>query len=465
MKEQTSDNYKKYHFKFKHVTVLFIGLIIFQLILSYVHKKTLRNFVDNTQEWFQKNSAEKIANLSATTLELLLENSRLNIPESETDRRKLIQFFDIILNQQVLQQNVEEVCLLVEDGSKVHAIDDGHMLFSFITTHKIEEPDASSRHTLAIKMYDSVRTELMKSEQITNLLRDKQTYHIFVPFVPNGEFIGALYMRNTADVSFIQREIVASYEETSIIYSALFLLGLLAMYYVSTYTVKERDEAQKLLLEEHEYSIKKQMDHEKEAMFTKRIYHTHHKAEKVMGFIKDDLRTLTPENINDVKNRVTRYSNFISRVIYDMKWYDPPVQTIRNSVFSTNLNEVIQFIVENIFNRTARKSGSFEIVWELDEKIPPININEFVVWEVIEPLIQNSIDHCGDVNLLIKIVTEFNVETRTTVLQISDNGKGIEPDLLIRDEHGVKKLFLENVTTKINEQQNSGYGCYIAYQI
>jgi hypothetical protein len=464
MKNQLYENLKRYHFEFKHLTVLFIGLIIFQLVLSYVHKASLHHFVENTQEWFQKHSAERFANLSTTTLELLLETSKLNTPVNETDKRRIIQFFDIILNQQVLQQNVEEICLLVNDEKKIRAIDDGRVLFSFIFNQKIDLPDATYRHRQAIELYDSVKTELIKSEQIINILRDKQTYHIFVPFVPSGEFVGALYMRNTADVSFIQREIVSNYEETSLIYSALFLLGLLAMYYISTYTVKERDETQKLLFEEHESSIKQVIEHDKEAMFTKRIYHTHHKAEKVMGFIKDDLRMLSPENINDIKYRVSRYSNFISRVIYDMKWYDPPVQTIRNAAFRTELNDVIRFIVENIFNRTARKSGAFEIKLNLDGKIPPLSINEFVVWEVIEPLIQNSIDHGGDIKLIINIETKYNSETNSTTLVIFDNGPGILPELIEKDEFGVKKLFLENVSTK-TEGQSSGYGCYIAYEI
>ncbi|MBA4406536.1 histidine kinase [bacterium] len=464
MKNQLFENLKRYHFEFKHLTVLFIGLIIFQLVLSYVHKASLHNFVENTQEWFQKHSAEKFANLSTTTLELLLETSKLSTPVTETDKRRIIQFFDIILNQQVLQQNVEEICLLVNDGTNIRAIDDGRVLFSFIFNQKIDIPDATNRHKQAIRLYDSVKTELVKSEQIINILSNRQTYHIFVPFVPSGEFVGALYMRNTADVSFIQREIVSNYEETSLIYSALFLLGLLAMYYISTYTVKERDETQKLLFEEHESSIKQEIEHDKEAMFTKRIYHTHHKAEKVMGFIKDDLRMLSPENINDIKYRVSRYSNFISRVIYDMKWYDPPVQTIRNTAFRTDLNDVIRFIVENIFNRTARKSGAFEIKLYLDEKIPPLSINEFVVWEVIEPLIQNSIDHGGDVELIINIETKYNPDTNSSTLVIYDNGPGILSELMEKDEFGVKKLFLENVSTK-TEGQSSGYGCYIAYEI
>ncbi|MBI5807532.1 MAG: histidine kinase [Ignavibacteriales bacterium] len=458
------ESLKKYHFEFKHLTVLFVGLILLQLVLSFVHKASLRNFVENTQEWFQQHSAERFANLSTTTLELLLETTQFNSKSSEEDKRKIIQFFDIILNQQILQQNVEEVCLFISSGDTIYTIDDGKVLYSFIFTKKIDDSSATERHRKAADIYKKVKPELEKNEQIINILSDKQTYHLFVPFVPRGEFMGAFYMRNTADVSFIQREIVSNYEETSIIYSALFLLGLLAMYYISTYTVKERDEAQKLFLEEHENHLKQKIDHDKEALFTKRIYHTHHKAEKVMGFIKEDLRMLEPNNINEIKYRVTKYSNFISRVIYDMKWYDPPIQTIRNVAFRTNLNEVIHFIVEHIFNRTARKTGSFEIKLDLDESVPIIHINEFVVWEIIEPLIQNSIDHGGDNNLTIKITTKYFKDENKTELIIEDNGPGIVPELLEKNEHGIKKLFLENVTTKAGNQ-SSGYGCYIAYEI
>lgn len=463
-KNSLIENLKQYHFEFKHLTVLFVGLIALQLVLSFVHKASLRNFVENTQEWYQQHSAEKFANLSTTTLELLLETIHLNVNSSEADKRRVIQFFDIILNQQVLQQNVDEICLLISYEDKIYTIDDGKVLYSFFITKKIEEPDATERHLNAVNIYKKIKKDLEQKEEIINIKSEKQTYHLFVPFAPRGEFMGAFYMRNTADVSFIQREIVSNYEETSIIYSALFLLGLLAMYYISSYTVKERDEAQKLFFEEHEKSLKQKIDHDKEALFTKRIYHTHHKAEKVMGFIKEDLRMLEPNNINEVKYRVTKYSNFISRVIYDMKWYDPPIQTIRNIAFNTNLNEVIKFIVENIFNRTARKTGSFEIKLNLDKNVPIIHINEFVIWEILEPLIQNSIDHNGDINLTIKITTKYFKKENITRLYIEDDGQGIVDKLLEKNENGIKKLFLENVTTKTNNQ-SSGYGCYIAYEI
>ena len=91
----------------------------------------------------------------------------------------------------------------------------------------------------------------MNKEQIINILSDKQTYHLFVPSFPAVNLLPP-FICAILPIFLSYSEIVSNYEETSLIYSALFLLGLLAMYYISTYTVKERDETQKLLFDEHE---------------------------------------------------------------------------------------------------------------------------------------------------------------------------------------------------------------------
>jgi len=48
---------------------------------------------------------------------------------------------------------------------------------------------------------------------------------------------------------------------------------------------------------------------------------------------------------------------------------------------------------------------------------------------------------------------------------IEDNGKGIASELLEKNENGLKLIFVENTTTKSQGLQNSGYGCYIAYEM
>jgi light-regulated signal transduction histidine kinase (bacteriophytochrome) len=241
-------------------------------------------------------------------------------------------------------------------------------------------------------------------------------------------------------------------------------MGLLAMFYISTYTIVERDEARELLYKEREVHLLEHIAQKKEHLFTKRIYHTHHKAEKVMGFINEDLENVNESNIKEIKYRVSKYANFISRVIYDMKWYNPPIQTIRNQIFKTNLNELLRFIVNHIFLRISFPVKTIKFEFNLDDRLPNVSVNEFVIWEIIEPLIQNSIDHSDKDIVITNITTQYRPAEGSSVLLIEDNGKGIRPDLLEKNEVGIKKIFLENISTK-EEEKNSGYGCYIAYEI
>ena len=459
------EKFKEYHFQFKHLTVIFIVLFTFQLIVSFINKSSMRSFFDTTQSWYQKDSAERLANLATTTFELLLEtiNQKNNI-DNEGERR-IIKAFDIIFSQEVLQHNIEEMCVIIKKGNNIYAIDDGKTLFQLLYLNSTDGISLNRKHEEAIALYKKNQNFLIEREQIKSILTSKRIFNTFVPIVIRGEYFGAVYMKNTPDFSFISNQLVSNYDETSILYLSLISLGLLSMYFVSSYTVKERDETQKLFLIEHEENLKKQINYQKELVFTKRIYHTHHKAEKIVGFIKGDLSILSPENINVIKNRVSKYVNFISRIIYDMKWYDPPVQTIRNPIFRTDLNEVIRFIVNHIFLRSAKKSGSFSIHFAEGENLPILNINEFVIWEIIEPLVQNSIDHAGVSDLIINIKTEFLKEKNLIRIYFIDNGKGIVPKLLLPDKNGIKQIFGENVSTKDTSMQNVGYGCYIAYEM
>jgi hypothetical protein len=464
-KKKILEKFKEYHFEFKHITIIFIVLFSFQFLVSFINKASIRNFFLSTQDWYQKDSAEKIANLTTTSLELQLESIDPKEPVRDADTRRIIKSFNIILTQPVLQNNIQDICVIVQQGKNLLAIDDGKNLYSFLNNNSYVAPDSEDSHSDVIKLYEGIQYQLKTTEQIKSIVTNKVTFNTFVPFILKGEYVGAVYVKNTPNFSFLTSQIISNYDETSLIYLSFISLGLLAMYFVSSYTLRERDEAQKLLFVEHEVNIKKQITYEKELAFTKRIYHTHHKAEKVMGFIKGDLNLLSAENINEIKFKVTKYANFISRIIYDMKWYEPPVQTIRNPIFKTDLNEVISFIVNHIFLRTSRKTSIYNIQLQLDKNIPQINVNEFVIWEIIEPLIQNSIDHAGIPDILINIKTGYDQKSKISTIKISDNGKGIESELLKTNEYGIKRIFEENISTKKNDIQNTGYGCYIAYEI
>lgn len=467
LKEKILENLRRYRFELRHITVLFIVLIFFQIILSMIQNQSLKNFLDNTQSWYQQDSAEKIAHLATTSLELLLENIDIRNVESEYEERKLIQSFNIIFSQQLLEKNIEDICLIVSKENNDYIIDDGANLYNYLSKNDYSFPDINDKHKSAFEFYQPIKNVIEKEERLFSQVEGKATFHTYVPFVPNGEYRGVVYIRKKPDFENITAEIISSYEETAIIYSSLILLGLLAMYYISSYSVKERDKTQKLLYDEKEMHLKEQIVHEKESLFTKRIYHTHHKAEKIMGFVKEDLQKLGSVNPDDkeVIERIAKYSNFISRVIYDMKWYEPPIHTIRGNFFNTDINELIRFLVDNIFLRISSQTESFSFKLDLDENLPPVNINQFVVWEVLEPLIQNCIDHANVEKNIIGIATEFNREANYSLVKISDNGNGIHESLLKSGEDGIKKIFSENTSTKEFNNQNTGYGCYIAHQI
>ena len=438
--QRISQKFSKYHIEFRHLTVLLVILISFQFILSFIQKSSLQSFLEKTQEWYQRDSAERMANLSTTSLEILVGNMKSDIEQSEEEKQKIIQSFNIIFSQQLLEPNVEETSLIMLRDNLPVVINDGIEFYNFLQGRKTSLGE-DQRYGSIVMLFMENLTFLNQNQEIFTVLDSNQTFHILVPFVPYGEFAGVFYMRNRPNFDFINDEVLSNYDQGALIYTSLILLGLLAMYYISSFTLRERNQAQKLFYEEREQHLKDTIEHNKESLFTKRIYHTHHKAEKVMGFIKDDIRFLNEDNIESTKNRVTKYANFVSRVIYDMKWYDPPIQTIRNQVFNTDLNEVINFVVENLFLRLSKETNIFSFKLNFDENIPPVHVNEYVVWEIIEPLIQNSIDHSDVSNLKINIETKYIKENNTSIIILSDNGKGIERELLETNEHGIKKIF------------------------
>lgn len=457
-------HFQKYRFEIRHFIILFIILAIFQLLLSYIYKYSSRNLLEQTMDLYRKDSAIRLANLATTSLELLVEQSLINPPQSPGARNKIIQAFDIILNQQTLQQNVDAICLLFRSGNQVHIVDDGRSLYNFIFFQQPPPATSSQRFGSALLYYDRLAAEISQTEQIYCEWDGVHSFHILVPFVPKGELEGVVYMQVSPDVTNITREISSIYDETGIVFTALILFGLLAMFYLTSYTVKERDLAQEQLYKERERQIKTAIAHQKEALFTKRIYHAHHKAEKVMGFIKEEIRLLNEHNIPQFKYVATRYANFISRVIYDMKWYEPPVHATRNPIFQTDINKVIQFLVEYIFKRVYSENSAYDFVLDLDDRLPPVQINEYVVWEILEPLIQNAIDHNPGKNIVINLQTRYEPADQLITIRISDNGKGIAPELLEVNDEGIKKVFLENTSTRDNNH-NAGYGCYIAYEL
>ena len=465
VKKKFLNKFSKYRFEIKHITIFFTVLILLQIVMVFVQKSSLNDFLKETQDWYKQYSAERLALITSTSMELLFENLFLNKSLSQIEDTKIINSFNVIFKQQLIQKAVNDICLILIRDKKIYVIDSGQKIESYLNGNLHPYNLYPNSHGNAVDLFLSVKNKMRASEVIYSTLQNQKTYNILVPFVPDGEYLGVMYMKITPDFTFLTEEIGANFDKFSLIYTSLIFLGLIAIFLVSSQAVKERNEAQQELFEEHKELIKKEIRYEKESVFTKRIYHTHHKAEKIMGFIKDDLNKINAENINFIRRRIVKYSNFVSRVIYDMKWFDPPVQTIRGSIYNTDLNEVLEFIVNNIFLRVTTISESLKFSFELDKDLPRVHVNEFVIWELFEPLIQNAIEHGGTDDLNVQIKTSYNASENSSQVYITDNGKGIEKNLLQKNESGIENIFLENISTKTNKGIRSGYGCYIAYQI
>ncbi|MDH7604735.1 MAG: ATP-binding protein [Melioribacter sp.] len=465
VRQKVKSKFSKYRFEIKHVTAFLFILIVFQIIMALVQKSSLNDFLVETQAWYQKYSAERLAIITSTSMELLYENLFMEKPQSEYDERRITYSFNVIFKQQLIQKSVEDISLILIKNHRLYVIDSGQKLYKFLTNTLLPYDSQKDAHIEAVNLFLTVKDKMKASEIIYSTLENNKTFNILVPFVPDGEYLGVMYMKITPDFSFLTKEVRANYDKVALIYTSLIFIGLIIIFVISSQAVKERNEALQKFYEEHQENIEKQIRLEKESLFTKRIYHTHHKAEKIIGFIKEDVRKMNAPGIEELKNKVITYSNFISRIIYDMKWYDQDINTIINPMFRTNINEVIKFIVENVFLRISSKNEMFTFKLDLDDKLPLVSVNEFVIWEILEPLIQNSIDHGNKRLITIKISTKYDAGENLSYIIIEDDGVGIKEELLEFSENGIKRIFLENESTKKVEGANSGYGCYIAYQM
>lgn len=453
---------KKYRFEFYHFIILIVIITISQSTLSYINTRSTQNLIGKSIDIYRWDTAERIADLTTTSLELLMQSSNFS-STNEADFSSVIEALDFILSQQRLQKNIEDICILFYDGGRVIDIDDGQMLYNYVVRRSEIDNMNNVYRSQAKQLFINSSESLFRSETVLNKKESSQVFHVLVPFSIKGEVVGSVYMKIIPDFSDIMKVITSSSDQTGALFSALILFSILLMFLITNFLVRERDQMQFELYRQREKQLTLQIEEQKEALFTKRIYHAQHKAEKIMGFIKQDISNLTVSNLEFVKRQIVKYANFVGRVVYDMKNFNPPINVIRNVNFNTNLNSVIEFLIKNIFKRVYKENEQYHFELNLDPNVPVLHINEYVIWEIIEPLIQNCIDHNKDHDIVISIRTEFLQIEKITNVTIEDNGIGFENDMLETNEAGIKKLFMEKVTTK-SKIQNSGYGCYIAYE-
>ena len=219
-------------------------------------------------------------------MELLFENLFMNHSYSQLEDTKMIYSFNVIFKQQLMQRAIDDICLILIKDRRIYVIDSGQKLEAYLNSELEPYGVNTSNHSSAVELFLSIKDKIRSSEVIYSSLENQKTYNILVPFVPDGEYLGVMYMKITPDFSFLTEEIGANFDKFSLIYSFLIFIGLIAIFMVSSQAVKERNDAQEKLFEEHKDLIKKEIRYEKESIFTKRIYHTHHKAKKLSALLK-----------------------------------------------------------------------------------------------------------------------------------------------------------------------------------
>lgn len=116
-----------------------------------------------------------------------------------------------------------------------------------------------------------------------------------------------------------------------------------------------------------------------------------------------------------------------------------------------NLNKVVTDFVE--FMKFLPKFKSNRITMDLEEGIPPINLDLDQIQQVLLNLANNAVEARSDVS--IHFTTRLSPEKKEAILTVQDDGPGISEDVLGR-------LFQEKITTK---PEGYGYGLMICKQI
>jgi hypothetical protein len=88
-----------YKIDFRLVLLLLVIIIGAQLVLTFYSKNAFHSFLLNTQDWYQNYSVKRMANLTSTSLELLVETQITQKQLDRTQRNKVIKSFDIIFSQ------------------------------------------------------------------------------------------------------------------------------------------------------------------------------------------------------------------------------------------------------------------------------------------------------------------------------------------------------------------------------
>ncbi|NOX17832.1 MAG: sensor histidine kinase [Chlorobi bacterium] len=451
---------RDYHFEVYHFIILTIIIILSQVLLSYLNMQSTEDLLNKTMRNYKLETAERQSDFITSSIELFLQKF-VEYPYSNNDITESIESIDYLIYQQLLQKNVEDFCMVFYAGEKILILDSGKDILNYVVKKEIPKSETLKKRITVEKYFIAASKDIFNNEEIKTFVENGKTFHVFVPFSIKGEVIGAVYQKITPDVEKMKSIISSSFSYTGAWISAIILFSLLLVFIFTNYVINERDIAKSELFEQKEKQLTQLIETRKEASFARRIYHAQHKVAKIIGFAKEDLQKCPNKDNPEISVRLNKYMNFIGRAIYEMKTITPPIHVIRNASFNTDINDLLNFIVNNIFRRVYKEGDQYKFNMRLDKNCPPIHINEYVAWEIFEPIINNAVDHNKTKKIDIIISTKFESSQNRIIVKIADTGIGIKPEFLEYDKSEVQNIFKEHISTK-DGAENAGYGCYIA---
>ena len=125
----------------------------------------------------------------------------------------------------------------------------------------------------------------------------------------------------------------------------------------------------------------------------------------------EKMSRLLPEMRTDIK-RLNRVANRFSQI------------GVGGGLKPTDLNEVIEVVINYLQKRLPQKGNKVEIIKKL-RKLPEIPINRDLFEWALENIIKNSADAISKENGKIEVYSNYNVHKNRVEIRVSDNGIGI----------------------------------------
>jgi signal transduction histidine kinase len=169
-----------------------------------------------------------------------------------------------------------------------------------------------------------------------------------------------------------------------------------------------------------------------------------HPGQKFGGFTYDFLE----DNLSQLIADMDMAANRVAKIVSDLKNFSKQSNVAEKT--SLQVNTAVKNALR-LAQATLRKSG-VKIELELDEDLPEMEGNLQSIEQIILNICINAIEHD---NGIIRIRTGFEIKNGRILIAISDNGKGISPEI-------VDKLFLPFVTDK-QAQGGTGLGLSVTY--